>query len=681
MMKVDKDRSSILCCLFLKPRAVIRKLVKVTSRDCYVHGRPLFQCPCAFDTQEAAQKTAAALGRILFLDLVLRNEDRLPCRQLGWRGNPANLLFTEKLAFGNGATSEIGNIECLPQRNTGGAFSNKRRRFDSANVSNPDLPNIISQTLDDAANRNSSGRVLFPKAERNNHASNYHIVAIDSGVPRRPPAGKRLADNSHYPKLVELLLNSTEFASKLLYEISGEKLGSQVWGQAMGPMDRFLSEGIDQVKVVYEFQTAFRSGLREMQQLHVFLLKLYNKLDALMRAFVSIISKSLPGEEEREDSGATESSQLSSSFQSHHGQSPVTSKECPRNEQNAESEDLALTGGTDLHDVFGKQPRKDNSETVSPVSRDNWHGRHSRGIGDSFRSMRLTFKLKDFNKNAKLDGELSKELEHWNEILGTEAIKLCQEKSFNTGFFEGGDTQSVVDSYELKVRLEHLLERMTLISQAAETEQPSCITECLFIGSALSARSINTLQYLGITHILCLCPNELGQSEAQYPDLFEYRNFEICDVDDANISFIFEDASDFIENVERTGRKILVHCFEGKSRSTTIVLAYLMLRKRKTLVEAWTQLKGVHHRAQPNDGFMRTLIDLDKRLYGKPSMDWQRRKPIMRTCPICGKIAGLSSSSLKLHLQRSHRLISSGSVDSIQVKELQQILDSVVIGC
>lgn len=74
-------------------------------------------------------------------------------------------------------------------------------------------------------------------------------------------------------------------------------------------------------------------------------------------------------------------------------------------------------------------------------------------------------------------------------------------------------------------------------------------------------------------------------------------------------------------------------------------------------------------------------MDLDKKLYGKPSMDWQRRKPIMRSCPIRGKIVGVSSSSLKLHLQKSHRRLSTGSVDSVEVKELQRILDSVIIGC
>lgn len=51
----------------------------------------------------------------------------------------------------------------------------------------------------------------------------------------------------------------------------------------------------------------------------------------------------------------------------------------------------------------------------------------------------------------QVDAELNKELEQWNDMLKNDVIKLCQENNFNPGFFEGSDSNYVVDAYELKV--------------------------------------------------------------------------------------------------------------------------------------------------------------------------------------------------------------------------------------
>lgn len=59
--------------------------------------------------------------------------------------------------------------------------------------------------------------------------------------------------------------------------------------------------------------------------------------------------------------------------------------------------------------------------------------------------------------------------------------------------------------------------------------------------------------------------------------------------------------------------KILVHCAVGVSRSATLVLAYLMLYHRLTLVEAIKKVKD-HRGIIPNRGFLRQLLALDRRL-------------------------------------------------------------------
>ncbi|XP_044493243.1 dual specificity protein phosphatase PHS1-like isoform X2 [Mangifera indica] len=634
----------------------------------YVHGSPLLESSIAFETRETAAKTAAALGRVLMLDLIIRNEDRLPCRELRWRGNPANLLLADKIASVTMDSLEEAFDSAIKRyRPRVLRALQKERRATSIDCRlNADNPGLVSQSSDLSdiiESPKSSQMSQGSQTSDESTGSEFHIVAIDSVVPRRPPAGKRAHDKANYPKLVELLLNSSEYASNLLHDITGGKLGSPLLEDA-----ETTDLQVNQMNLVaHEFRSGFRAALRDLQGFHIFLLTLHQKLDGLLRSFFKIINKT-SGDFDKDECLAPESP--SNPPDVFHSPSPLSKERC-FNDSNPDF------SATELQKTAPRSSSKESSDSISPMSREGWHGKFYKGSGD--RSMRLTAKLRDFHKWAKVDAESSKELEQWNEMLKNDAVKLCLENNFNSGFFEVSDNNSVVDAYELKVRLEHILERITLISEAANTEKPSSVTCRLFIGGALAARSVYTLKHLGITHILCLCSNEIGQSDSQYPDLFEYKNFSISDHEDTDISSIFEKASDFIDHVEQIGGRVLVHCFEGRSRSATLVMAYLMLRKNFTLLEAWNTLKRAHRRAQPNDGFARILQDLDKKLHGKMSMEWQQRKPMMKVCPVCGKNAGLSGSSLKLHLQKAHKKLSSGSVDSAMNMEIQKALDALKI--
>ncbi|KAJ6761018.1 DUAL SPECIFICITY PHOSPHATASE FAMILY PROTEIN [Salix purpurea] len=558
----------------------------------YVHGSPLMDSSNTFESRETAERIAAALANLLLAEKMTQSnvnalEDAFDSAINRYRPRVIKALQKERRAT---------SVDC---------------RLNSHNQRGQGMESQVSDVFDitEAPKSNKMPRVQKSGESLFSDLLISHAVAIDSGVPRRPPAGKRTNDQANYPKLIELLINCSNYSSNLLYEITGGKLGAP----PLRGTDFTDTRVTEMTSVVQEFRSGFRAALRDLQ-----------------------------GDCDRDDLVVPESPS--------HG--IVNCPSPPRN--------------------------KESSDSSSPMSRESWHGKFSKGSGEPLlRSMRLTTKLRDIHKFAKVDNESNKELEQWNEMLRNDVIKLCQENNFQTGFFEGSDSNSVVDAYELKVRLEHILERISLISEAANTEKPSSITNSLFIGGSLAARSVHTLQHLGITHILCLCANEIGQSESQHPDLFQFKNFSITDEEDSDINCIFEEASDFIDNVESVGGRVLVHCFEGRSRSATLVLAYLMLRKKLTLLEAWNALRQVHRRAQPNDGFARILLNLDLQLHGKVSMEWQRRKPEMKVCPICGKNAGLSSSSLKLHLQKSHKKLSSGSVDSAMTMEIQKALDAL----
>ncbi|GMI72226.1 PROPYZAMIDE-HYPERSENSITIVE 1 [Hibiscus trionum] len=641
----------------------------------YVHGSPLLESSSAFDSKESAERTATALGRVLMLDLVIRNEDRLPCRQLRWRGNPANLLLTDKIS-----SSHIGSLDeafdsamkrfhprvmrAIQKERRASLVDSRLSTHSQGTVSqSSDLSDIIESP------RSTDMNLVGSSFSESFHSDSY-IVAIDSGVPRRPPVGKRAKDQVIYPKLVELLLNSSSYSSNLLHDITFGKLGSPP-PEGIETTD---IQGMESTSVIQEFRGGFRAALRDLQGFHIFLLTLHSKLDSLLRQFLSIINKT-SGDLDKEDYAVPESP-LHPPFLGGVSFPSTPTKERVFSDNQPDCSDSESQRSAPKTSSSG---HRENVDFNSPLSREGWHGKFYKGNGEPLRSLRLTAKLRDFNKFAKVDAESSKDLEQWNEMLKSDAVKLCQENNFNTGFFEGSDNNSVVDAYELKVRLEHILERIGLISEAANTEKPSLISSSLFIGGALAARSAYTMQHFGITHVLCLCSNEIGQADSQYHDLFEYKNFSIYDNEDSNISSIFEEVCDFIDHVEQIGGRVLVHCFEGKSRSATVVIAYLMLRKKLTLLEAWNSLKRAHRRAQPNDGFARILLDLDRKLHGKVSMEWHQRKPMMKVCPICGKNAGLSSSSLKLHLQKAHKKLSSGSVDSAMSMEIQKALDALKI--
>uniref|UniRef100_K3WQR5 Tyrosine specific protein phosphatases domain-containing protein n=1 Tax=Globisporangium ultimum (strain ATCC 200006 / CBS 805.95 / DAOM BR144) TaxID=431595 RepID=K3WQR5_GLOUD len=73
-------------------------------------------------------------------------------------------------------------------------------------------------------------------------------------------------------------------------------------------------------------------------------------------------------------------------------------------------------------------------------------------------------------------------------------------------------------------------------------------------------------------------------------------------------------ALDFIDSALLDGGCVLVHCFAGKSRSATLVLAYLIARKQMRLEAALALLQALRPQAQPNSGFLVELALWEQQL-------------------------------------------------------------------
>jgi len=75
-----------------------------------------------------------------------------------------------------------------------------------------------------------------------------------------------------------------------------------------------------------------------------------------------------------------------------------------------------------------------------------------------------------------------------------------------------------------------------------------------------------------------------------------------------------------IEEARLGGKKVLVHCAAGVSRSATIVLGYLLTFNNMTLREAHDHLKAARPVIRPNNGFWRQLVELEVELKGVSSI-------------------------------------------------------------
>jgi hypothetical protein len=99
---------------------------------------------------------------------------------------------------------------------------------------------------------------------------------------------------------------------------------------------------------------------------------------------------------------------------------------------------------------------------------------------------------------VQFDTEVSKKMGWWDEKLRREGQKLCKEHSFTTGFLEGGGSHSLVDSYELKVRLRYGVESC-LIGKCLQSLQTRCyrLFSVIVVERALSSTSkLSILRFL-----------------------------------------------------------------------------------------------------------------------------------------------------------------------------------------
>ena len=114
------------------------------------------------------------------------------------------------------------------------------------------------------------------------------------------------------------------------------------------------------------------------------------------------------------------------------------------------------------------------------------------------------------------------------------------------------------------------------------------------------------------------------------PHNIQFLGVQAVDLKSFPITDYFHEAADWIENILKSGGVVFVHCvqvrsgrkietgslkpqiynFQGISRSATIILAFLIIKKSMRLQDAIATLKK-NRSIAPNEGFMLQLIELN----------------------------------------------------------------------
>lgn len=129
----------------------------------------------------------------------------------------------------------------------------------------------------------------------------------------------------------------------------------------------------------------------------------------------------------------------------------------------------------------------------------------------------------------------------------------------------------------------------------------------LYLGSANGASNRDALTELGVTHIL----NMAREQKCHFPEKFKYMKVSIYDGTE-KLSNHLENAIAFIDSSEC----VFVHCKQGKSRSASVVIAYLMHKNGWSYQEAITFVKEKRKEVKPHFNFNVALCQLEEKLKG-----------------------------------------------------------------
>jgi hypothetical protein len=134
---------------------------------------------------------------------------------------------------------------------------------------------------------------------------------------------------------------------------------------------------------------------------------------------------------------------------------------------------------------------------------------------------------------------------------------------------------------------------------------PSRVRPNIFLSGSSSAKEF-ILRDLRIEAVLNAGAHNV-RLDAAFSDMGHYLYLDFEDDAGVVLAPYITRAIQFLQAAVEAGKRVLVHCHQGRSRSVSLVVAYLMATEHLGLGEALKAVQLARPTAQPNFSFMRQL--------------------------------------------------------------------------
>jgi protein-tyrosine phosphatase len=133
------------------------------------------------------------------------------------------------------------------------------------------------------------------------------------------------------------------------------------------------------------------------------------------------------------------------------------------------------------------------------------------------------------------------------------------------------------------------------------------ILDDVAVGNVYAGKNLDGLTALGISVIVCALPTLPLPAETYKAKGFSLLHIPVDDSPQVNLFQWFDYVSEFIMAHRLLGRKVLVHCYAGMSRSVSLVAAYLINFFYWDSIRALYWIRDRRPCVSVNSGFLKQL--------------------------------------------------------------------------